>query len=160
MRKIQYILQYMIELDQIDNNILRELGKNGRISNIDLAHKVGLSPSACLRRVQELERQDIITGYRAITNKSKLGIGIVAFITVGLKSHRKEDQERFEHLVAAANEVTECHNITGAFEYLLRVEVKDLEDYKRFHTEILGTIPSVNSITSHICMESPKDLRG
>jgi len=150
----------MSNLDQIDKNILRELTKNGRISNIDLAKNVGLSPSACLRRVQELERQDIISGYRATLNKSKLGVGIIAFITVGLKSHRKEDQEKFENMITAAPEVTECHNITGAYEYLLRVEVTDLEDYKRFHTEILGTIPSVNSITSHICMESPKDLRG
>lgn len=132
---------------------------NGRVSNTDLANRVGLSPSACLRRVQELERQGIITGYRAVTNRAKLGMGVTVFVTVGLRSHRKSDQEKFERAMMAAPQVRECHNITGSIEYLLRVEVEDLEAYKAFHTDILGTVDGVNSITSHISMGSPKDLR-
>jgi len=150
----------MIDLDQIDNNILRALSNDGRISNLHLAEKVGLSPSACLRRVQDLEKKQIIKGYRAVIDNSKLGKDITAFITVGLNSHQKQDQENFERIIKEAKDVTECHNITGSYEYLLRVECKDLEAFKEFHTEILGTIPKVDKITTHICMESPKDLRG
>lgn len=150
----------MINLDNINKNILREMERNGRISNIDLAEVVGLSPSACLRRVQDLERQKIITGYRAVINRAKLGMGITVFVTVGLRSHQKSDQEHFEQVMESASQVRECHNITGSIEYLLRVEVENLEAYKNFHTEILGTVPQVNSITSHISMGSPKDLRG
>lgn len=149
----------MIDLDKISNKILRILELDGRISNIDLADKVGLSPSACLRRVQELERQGIIQGYRAVIDKTKLGIGVVVFVTVGLRSHQKTDQEAFEHAMLTAPQVTECHNITGSIEYLLRVEVADLEAYKEFHTDVLGTVAGVNSITSHISMGSPKDMR-
>lgn len=153
------ILQYMMKLDQINRNILRELEKDGRISNTDLAERVGLSPSACLRRVQELERQDVISGYRAVINRAAMGVGIVAYITVGLSEHRKEDQKTFEKAMARADEVRECHNITGTVEYILRVEVSDLDSYKIFHTEVLGVVPKVRSITSHIVMESPKDMR-
>ncbi len=160
MRILTYNLQYMIDLDPIDKNILRALNLDGRISNLHLAEKVGLSPSACLRRVQDLEKRKIIKGYRAVIDSQKLGINIIAFITVGLSSHQKQDQENFERIINEAKAVTECHNITGSFEYLLRVEVSDLEAYKDFHTDILGTIPKVDKITTHICMESPKDLRG
>ncbi len=149
----------MSDLDKINNNILRELGRDGRITNIDLAEKVGLSPSACLRRVQDLERRNIITGYKAVVNRAAMGIGITAFITVGLSRHQKQDQDAFERAMEHAPEVRECHNVTGSFEYILRVEVTDLESYKEFHTNILGTVPQVNSISSHICMGSPKDER-
>jgi DNA-binding Lrp family transcriptional regulator len=150
----------MINLDQISKNILQELGRDGRITNLDLAEKVGLSPSACLRRVQDLERRNIITGYKAVVNRAAMGIGITAFITVGLSRHQKQDQDAFERAMEHAPEVRECHNVTGSFEYILRVEVTDLEAYKEFHTNILGTVPQVNSISSHICMGSPKDKRG
>lgn len=149
----------MTELDQINDQILRELSRNGRISNLELADRVGLSPSACLRRVQELERQGIITGYRAVIDRSKLGIGFTAYLTVGLNDHTKASQEAFERAVAMAPEVRECHNITGTVEYLLRVEAADLADYKRFHTDVLGTLPQVNALTTFVVMASPKDAR-
>ena len=149
----------MSELDKINTKILRELSLDGRISNIDLASKVGLSPSACLRRVQELERQGIITGYRAVLNPRALGIGFIAYVMVGLSRHAKADQREFEGAMASAPEVRECHNITGTVEYLLRIEARDLAAYKYFHTEVLGTVPQVSSITSYIVMESPKDER-
>jgi DNA-binding Lrp family transcriptional regulator len=149
----------MIELDAIDRNILRNLSADGRMTNIDLAGRVGLSPSACLRRVQELERKGVIRGYRALINPAAIGVGLVAYIMVGLSRHRKEDQLAFEQAIAKAPEVRECHNITGTVEYLLRVEALDLAAYKYFHTEVLGTVPEVASITSYIVMESLKDER-
>jgi len=149
----------MIELDRLNNRILHELSKDGRISNAELAERVGLSPSACLRRVQELERLDVIKGYRAVLNQLALGIGFTAYIAVGLSDHTKKSQEAFEKAIIRSQEVRECHNITGSFEYILRVETTDLASYKIFHTDVLGTLPQVNSITTYVVMDSPKDDR-
>ena len=150
----------MAEIDQINARILRELSRHGRLSNLELADRIGLSPSACLRRVQELERQRIITGYRAIIDRAQSGAAFLAYVTVGLSTHTKAAQRDFEIAMAAAAQVRECHNVAGAFEYLLRVEVADLPAYQHFHAEILGTLPMVTSITTYVVMESPKDERG
>ena len=152
-------MQLLIIMDQITDRILQELCRNGRISNIELADRCGLSPSACLRRVQELKRRGIIAGYRAVLNRSALGVGFVAYAAVGLNSHTKASQEAFERAMANAPEVVECHSITGSVEYLLRIEVLDLPSYKAFHTDVMGVLPQVNAITSYVVMGSPKDTR-
>lgn len=149
----------MIKLDAINERILQNLASDGRISNAELANRVGLSASACLRRVQDLEQAGVITGYRASLNRAALGVGFTAFIHVGLSDHTKASQEAFERSIIRSPEVRECHNITGAYEYLLRVEAADLPAYKVFHTDVLGTLPQVNSITTYVLMESPKDER-
>jgi Lrp/AsnC family transcriptional regulator, leucine-responsive regulatory protein len=149
----------MIETDAIDRRILRELSRNGRLPNVELAPRVGLSPSACLRRVQELERKGVIAGYRAVIDRARLGTGFVAYLAVGLSVHTKASQEAFERAMRAAPEVLECHNVTGTIEYLLRVEVADLAAFKVFHTDVLGTLPQVTSITTYVVMGSPKDER-
>ncbi len=149
----------MTKIDAINAAILRALSQDGRISNLDLAERVGLSPSACLRRVQELERSGVIQGYRAVLDPERTGRGYVVYVAVGLAEHTKAAQDGFERAMARAPEVVECHNIAGAFEYLLRVEARDLAAYKAFHTNVLGTVPQVRSITSHIVMSSPKDRR-
>lgn len=149
----------MSRLDAIGENILRELSRDGRQSNLDLAERVGLSPSACLRRVQEMERRGLIQGYRAVLDRAQLGVGFVAYVAVALARHTKLDQEGFEAAIADAAEVRECHNVTGAFEYILRVEAADLVAYKHFHTEVLGVLPQVSSITTYVVMGSPKDER-
>ena len=107
--------------------------------------------------LQELERSGVIKGYRAILDPAKLGIGFVAYVTVGLGSHTKAAQEAFERAVARAPQVRECHNITGTVEYLLRVEAADLPAYKHWHTDVLGVLPQVRSITTFVVMGSPKD---
>lgn len=149
----------MPELDAIDTRILQTLSAEARLPNTELAERVGLSPSACLRRVQALERAGVITGYRAVLNPAALGIGFVAYVAVGLSSHTKAAQESFERAMALAPEVRECHNITGTVEYLLRVEAADLAAYKTFHSERLGTVAGVNAITTYVVMGSPKDER-
>ena len=149
----------MSGIDAISEHILRELTKDGRISNLDLAERVGLSPSACLRRVQDLHARGVIKGYRAVLDRDALGVGFVAYIGVGLSDHSKASQEAFEKAIARASEVRECHNITGTIEYLLRVECADLKAYKHFHTDMLGALPQVNGITSYVVMGSPKDER-
>lgn len=153
-------MQYMIELDRYNRNILHELEQNGRISNLDLAERIGLSPSACLRRVQELERSRVIKGYRAVLDREKLGIGFIAYISVGLSDHTVPSQESFEAAMRATPAVRECLNTTGVFEYLLRVELPDITAYKKFHVDVLGGLPQVNSITTYVVMDSPKDDRG
>jgi Lrp/AsnC family transcriptional regulator, leucine-responsive regulatory protein len=150
----------MSDLDPTSERILRELRRDGRISNLALADKVGLSPSACLRRVQEMERSGLIRGFRAVIDPARSGRSYVVYVAVGLSEHTKRAQEAFEVAMTAAPEVVECHNIAGAFEYLLRVEARDLAAYKAFHTNVLGTVPVVRSITSYIVMDSSKDGRG
>ncbi len=149
----------MSAFDDIDRRILRELTRDGRISNLALAEKVGLSPSACLRRVAALERDGVIRGYRVVLSPERTGVVFVAYVTVGLNLHTKSAQAAFETAMQAAPEVRECHNITGSVEYLLRIEAADLAAYKHFHTEVLGTLPQVNAITSYVVMGSPKDER-
>lgn len=146
-------------MDQISEKILQELSRDGRLSNTELSERVGLSPSACLRRVQDLERRGVIKGYRAVLDRKQTGSAFVAYIGVGLSDHSKPAQAGFERAMQAAHEVKECHNITGTIEYLLRVECADIEAYKYFHTEILGQVPYVNALTSYIVMGSAKDAR-
>ncbi|MBF9034489.1 winged helix-turn-helix transcriptional regulator [Rhodobacterales bacterium HKCCE2091] len=150
----------MTVLDQKDRQILRVLERDARISNLDLAAAVALSPSATSRRVAALEAAGVLRGYRAVTDPAKVGLGFLAYVTVGLSEHTKAAQEGFEAAVAEAPEVRECHNVTGLVEYILRVEVADLVAYKRFHTDTLGALPHIATITTYVVMGSPKDLRG
>ena len=152
-------LQSMSAQDRINDRILQILAREGRIANLDLAARVGLSPSACLRRVQELERRGIIRGYRAVLDSAQRGVGFVAYLTVGLDRHDRPTQAAFERAMQTAPQVCECHNITGTVEYLLRIEVADLPAYKHFHTEVLGALPFVRMLTTYVVMGSPRDDR-
>jgi len=145
LRYNELFLQYMINIDKINAEILLSLEKNGRISNTD--------------RVQDLERSGIIKGYRAVIDRKQLGASVTIFVMVGLSAHLKKDAQAFERAMLTAPEVRECHNITGNVEYLLRVEVADLEAYKDFHANTLGTLAQVSSITSYITLGSSKDMR-
>ena len=150
----------MKSLDTYNAEILQAHQADGRMSNIDLAKHVGLSPSACLRRVQDLERRGILKGYRAIVDRKAIGQDVVIFVMVGLSGHLRKDSLAFEAAMDRAPEVQECHNITGSVEYILRVEVADLSAYKGFHTDCLGTLSMVGSITSHIVLGASKDRLG
>lgn len=147
-------------MDCLDEKILRELQKDGRISHTDLGRQIGLSASATQRRVQELERRKVIAGYRAVINPAEIGNLFVAYIGVGLNNHTKQTQLSFEHAISAAREVLECHSVAGTIEYLLRVEVANLAAYKSFHTDVLGALPQVSSIITYAVLASPKDERG
>ncbi|MEL0659763.1 Lrp/AsnC family transcriptional regulator [Psychromonas arctica] len=146
-------------MDRFDERILQELKLNGRLSNVELATRIGLSPSATLRRVQELEHNKTIVGYRALLNPVKQGIEFIAYVEIGLSDHSNAAQKHFELSIEGAKEVVECHNITGSKEYLLRVETTSLSAYKQFHSEVLGSIKQVQSISTSVVMDSPKDLR-
>lgn len=146
-------------MDRYDERILQELKRDGRISNVELAETIGLSASATLRRVQDLEKRGVIKGYRAILDATQLGVGFVAYVSIGLASHSKQAQLEFEEHVRFVEQVVECHNITGANEYLLRVETIDLPSYKKFHADVLGECRQVQSISTMVVMDSPKDER-
>ena len=147
------------KFDQIDLQILGELQKNGRMTNVELAQMVGLTAPPCLRRVRALEEAGVIRSYHADLDAAKLGYGITVFAMVSLRSQAEADLKAFEDYVGGLPEVRECHNITGTIEYLLRVETEDLASYKHFHTEVLGVLPQVHSITTYVLMDSPKDER-
>ncbi|MGF1740567.1 Lrp/AsnC family transcriptional regulator [Vibrio profundum] len=146
-------------MDRFDEKILQELKMNGKIANVELANLIGLSPSATLRRVQDLEKKGVIKGYQAILDKKQLGVGFIAYVSVGLVSHSRQAQLEFQSHIEFENEVTECHIITGENEYLLRVETTSLDDYHRFHSEVLGECKQVKSIATMVVMNSPKDER-
>ncbi|PKG39689.1 Lrp/AsnC family transcriptional regulator [Psychromonas sp. Urea-02u-13] len=146
-------------MDRFDERILRELKIDGRLSNVQLADRIGLSASATLRRVQELEKSKVIAGYRAVLNPAACGVEFVAYVSIGLSDHSKASQLHFEEAVSVAKEVVECHNITGSSEYLLRVETKSLSAYKQFHINVIGSIPQVNTVATSVVMDSPKDER-
>lgn len=146
----------MIKLDRYNHQILQTLSENAKITNTELAEGIGLSPSACLRRVQDLEKHGLIRGYQAIFDKSLMGVNFIAYVMVGLNEHTKRSQESFEQIISQTFEVKECHNVTGAFEYILRVETEDLKQYKNFHTEVLGSLEQVATISTHVVMESVK----
>lgn len=144
-------------MDEIDQRIIKELLRDGRISNAELAKRVGLSASGCYRRVNELEQSGIISGYKASLNRKALGQGFTVFVSVGLSDHSREALIVFESAMLKRPEVAECHCVTGSTEYLLRVHVADLDAFKLFHTDVLGAIPSVARITSQVVMSSPKE---
>ena len=149
----------MSDIDPQSEKILRVLESKGRLSNIDLAAEVGLSPSACLRRVQALEEAGVIKGYKAIIDRSRLAPVVSVFVMVGLGAQGRKDALAFERAMEAAREVVECHNIAGNAEYLLRVEVSSLEAYKNFHAEVLGVQPQVTQVTSYFRLSTSKDKR-
>lgn len=155
-----YFMHEMRATDEIDRKILQSLSRNGRLSNVELADQVGLSASACSRRVAELERTGAIQGYRAIIAPEMRDGGLTVLVAVGLAEHTKTAQTAFERAVARTWQVRECHNVAGTVEYMLRVEVPDLAAYKEFHTEILGELAQVRQLTSYIVMGTSKDERG
>ena len=149
----------MGDMDAIDERILRELRRDGRLSNLGLSERVGLSPSATLRRVQDLERRGVIRGFRAVVDPAQVGRGFVVYVTVALSDHSKAAQRGFEAVMDRTPEVVECHSVAGTFDYLLRIETRDLGAYKVIHDDVLGTIATVLAITSVIVLASPKDER-
>jgi DNA-binding Lrp family transcriptional regulator len=151
--------QLMTKKDRYNERILQELTSSGRIPNSELAEKIGLSASACLRRVQELENSGLIKGYRAILDAELMGNGFVAYVSIGLNEHSTASQQAFENAIKSAVAVKECHNVTGPFEYFLRIETQDIKSFKAFHADVLGAIPQVSTITTHVVMDSPKDQR-
>jgi Lrp/AsnC family leucine-responsive transcriptional regulator len=133
-------------MDDIDRKIVRAVQRDGRMSNRELADRVGLSPSPCLRRLKNLEQAGVIRGYHAEIDATLYGLPITVFIRVRLERHDEDTVNAFEAKVRANDNIVECHVMTGQSDYLLRVMVADLSDYERFVRRELQRIGGVASI--------------
>ena len=135
-------------MDAIDRNIIRALQQNGRISNQELADKVGLSPSPCLRRVRNLENEGVLSGYTALVDHDKYGLPLSVFVHIRLERHSDECIRSFEDGINKLDEVMECYLMTGTSDYLLHVLSKDLKSYEIFVRDKISTIPGISGIDS------------
>jgi Lrp/AsnC family leucine-responsive transcriptional regulator len=144
------------KLDAIDRRIIAELQADARLSNVALADKVGLSPSPCLRRVNRLEREGYIVGYRAQLRRDLIGLGFSVFVGVKIEAHANERALRFEEAVAAMPEVIASHLLSGEVDYLLEVVVPDLEHYQRFLVGKLLDLSMVREVRSNIAIQTLK----
>lgn len=146
-------------LDARDLQIVRALQDDGRLSNLDLAQRVNLSPSPCLRRVRLLEESGVIRGYSADADPRALGLNVTAFIRITLTRHDRDAVARFESRVRDIDEILDCHLLTGEADYLLRVMVPDLDAYEGFVRNRLHAIPGIASITTSLVYGTVKSSR-
>ncbi|AZM64309.1 MULTISPECIES: Lrp/AsnC family transcriptional regulator [unclassified Streptomyces] len=140
-------------LDSIDREILFHLRRDGRMSNVELAARVGLTPPPCLRRLKRLEERGVITGYRAVVDAAALGRGMEVIVSVEVSVTDVDSLRHFETTVAALDEVIEVRRVFGVPDYFLRVAVADADAYAVFQMTKLVTIPGVSRVISYLTME-------
>jgi len=143
-----------VKLDRIDLKILRDLQDNGRMTNVELAKRVGISPPPCLRRVRTLEQTDCIRGYHADVNPAALGFGVTVFANVGLHSQAETDLVAFEELVQSWPEVRECHMLAGETDFLIKIVAQDWDKYQKFLTSRLTPAPNVSVVKSALAIRT------
>lgn len=144
-------------LDGLDRRILTALQSEGRLTNLELADRVGLSASPCLRRVRRLEKEGFIESYGARLNRHRIGLGLTVFISVNMERHRDVDAEKFRDAVLGMAEVVACYVTSGNHDFLLQVVVPDLVEYRRFALERLPKVPGVQSIHSSFAIDVVKE---
>ncbi|HEU0201247.1 MAG TPA: winged helix-turn-helix transcriptional regulator [Burkholderiaceae bacterium] len=143
------------KLDRLDLRILCQLQKNGRMTNVDLADAVGLSPSPCLIRVKRLEKAGYISGYGAHIRLEKLGSTLTVFTQVTLSDHRRDDFVRFESSIRSVEEILECHLVSGGFDYLLKFIARDVAHYQEIIEGLLKRNIGIEKYFSYIVIKSP-----
>ncbi len=148
------------KLDDIDLQILNELQENGRITNVELAKRVGISPPPCLRRVRALEKAGYITGYHAELDGHGLGFDVTVFAMVGLHSQAEADLQAFEQLVGSWPQVRECHMLNGEIDFILKCVAPDLASFQTFLTEKLTPAPNVASVRTSLTIRRSKHAPG
>ena len=142
----------MSDLDAIDHSILRMLQQNARITNAELAEKVGLSPSACSRRLDILEKNGVIDGYHAHLSHKALDYKMIAIVHISLSGQFAKTLSEFEAAVKRCPNVLACYLMSGEYDYILRVAARDLEDYERIHRDWLSALPHVVKINSSFAL--------
>lgn len=145
-----------VKLDNIDRRILRDLQENGRMTNVELARRAGISAPPCLRRVRALEQAGLIKGYHAELDAALLGFGVTVFAQVGLTSQAEHDLKAFEELVGTWPQVRECHMLAGETDFLLKVVAEDWDSYQKFLTSKLTTAPNVSHVKSALAIRRTK----
>lgn len=148
------------DIDQFDMKILRELSVNGRITVTELAGKVGLSKTPCLARMRRLEERGTITGYRAVIDPIKVGLGHIAFVEVKLANTTDKALNAFNAAVRKLAEIEQCHMIAGGFDYLLKVRTRDIAAYRQVLGEKISALPHVAQSSTYVAMEAVKDEAG
>ncbi len=143
-------------MDNLDKKIVFELQKNGRSSNFEIAEKVGLSPSPCLRRIKNLEKKKVISGYTAIVDEELFGYPVTAFVSVRLENQTDGTLKKFEEGISTLVEVVDCWLVTGNRDYLLRVVAENLKTYEKFMREDLTKIKGIASIETNFALGSVK----
>ena len=141
-------------LDRFDRKIVDELQRDGRISNVDLAQRVNLSESACLRRVKALEQDGLIERYVALLDQKKLGLSGTVFVHIALRREEQSELAAFEDAVQHIPEIMECYLMTGEFDYLLRLVVSDMADFERLHNDALTRLPGVARVNSSVAIRT------
>ncbi|CAK0767277.1 Leucine-responsive regulatory protein [Azospirillaceae bacterium] len=149
-----------VKLDQIDRRILRDLQADGRMTNVELARRAGISAPPCLRRVRALEQNGFIRGYHAEVSQDHLGYGVTVFAHVGLSSQAEPDLRRFEELVNSWPLVRECNMLAGETDFLLKIVAEDWDGYQKFLTTKLTTAPNVSHVKSSLAIRCSKLLPG
>ncbi len=150
----------MTALDIIDRKLLAALQAEGRVTNVDLARRVGLTAPPCLRRVRALEEEGIIQGYHAQLDASKLGFAITVFAMVSLRSQAEQDLKAFEEHVRTLPEVRECHMLNGEIDFILKIVSRDLQSFQEFLTSKLTPAPNVASVKTSLTIRTAKLLPG
>jgi DNA-binding Lrp family transcriptional regulator len=145
-----------VKLDKIDQRILHDLQENGRITNVELARRVGISAPPCLRRVRALERAGFVRGYHADIEPRALGYNVTVFAHVGLASQAEADLQAFETLVRSWPEVRECYMLAGETDFLLKIVAEDWEAYQQFLTSKLTPAPNVTHVKSALSIRTSK----
>lgn len=145
-----------MSLDPIDHRILRELQENGRLTNVELSERVGLSPSPCLRRVKALEEAGLIHGYHAVLNREELGLRLTIFVSVKVAHREEEIRPTFWEAVQTLPEIITCHLVSGDADFLLQVVVPDLAAYERFLLGTLLKLPGVRDVRSNFAIKAIK----
>ncbi|NVD44351.1 Lrp/AsnC family transcriptional regulator [Qipengyuania atrilutea] len=146
--------------DDIDQRLLAELQEEGRITNVDLAQRVGLTAPPCLRRVRALEEDGVIKGYHAELDAAKLGYTIMVFAMVSLKSQAEDALREFEEHVRALPQVRECHMLNGEIDFILKVVAEDLQSFQEFLTGKLTPAPNVESVKTSLTIRTAKNEPG
>ena len=150
----------MATLDSIDRRLLAELQNEGRVTNVDLARRVGLTAPPCLRRVRALEEAGVIRGYHADLDASSLGFTITVFAMVSIKSQAEEDLRAFENHIKGLAEVRECHMLNGEIDFILKIVSKDLQSFQEFLTSKLTPAPNVASVKTSLTIRTAKNEPG
>jgi DNA-binding Lrp family transcriptional regulator len=151
----QDLTGFLMKLDKIDIKILSELQKNGRISNVELAELVHLSPSPCLTRVKKLQAEGFITGYSAQIDVSKLGQPLTVFTEITLRNHRQHDFARFLATVEKINSVIECHLVSGGYDYLVKFITTGITEYQTIMERLLEMDIGIDKYSSFVVLKSP-----
>ena len=150
----------MANLDRIDRRLLCELQDEGRITNVELAQRVGLTAPPCLRRVRALEDEGVIRGYHADLDASKLGYAITVFALVSLRSQAEDALRQFEEHMRGLPEVRECHMLNGEIDFILKIVSRDLQSFQEFLTSKLTPAPNVASVKTSLTIRTAKQLPG